>query len=42
VSAVKFPSYAALRRDVKSDRSRRFPLHRAKANELLKAMLINV
>ena len=42
VSAEKFPSNAALRRDIKKDPSRRFPLHRAKANVFLTAMLINV
>ncbi|KAM0695665.1 hypothetical protein Q7P36_004147 [Cladosporium allicinum] len=42
VSAEKFPSNAALRRDIKKDPSRRFPLHRAKANVFLTAMLIDV
>jgi len=42
LSAVKFPSKAKLRLDIKSSRDRTFPLKRAKANEFLKAMLIHV
>jgi hypothetical protein len=42
VSKIKFQSNAALRRDIQKSSTRRFPLHRAKENEFLKAMLINV
>ena len=42
VSAVKFPTNEALRDDIKKSRDRRFPLHMAKDNVFLTAMLIDV
>jgi hypothetical protein len=42
VSKIKFRSYSALQGNICSDRHRRFPLHRAKADELLAAMLITL
>lgn len=42
LSTVKFSSNAALRRDIRDNPSRRFPLYRAKENELVEAMLINI
>jgi len=42
VSKIKFPSYKALQNDIRKDWRRAFPLQRAKADELLKAMLIKV
>jgi hypothetical protein len=42
VSAIKFSSLAALRCDIQKGPNRRFPLYRAKANEFLTAMLVDV
>jgi hypothetical protein len=42
VSVIKFSSKAKLRQDMRDSPDRRFPLRRAKANELLNAMLIKV
>jgi hypothetical protein len=42
MSSVKFPSNAALRRDMRDNPGRRFPLHRAKENWLVEAMLVNM
>jgi hypothetical protein len=42
VSTVKMASYGVPQQDLRNTRARRFPLHRAKGDELLKAMLIIV
>jgi hypothetical protein len=42
LSAIKYPSKTKLRRDMQENPYRRFPLKKAKANELLTAMLIKV
>jgi hypothetical protein len=42
LSALRYPSKTKLRRDMQENPYRRFPLKKAKANELLKAMLIKV
>lgn len=42
VSKIKYTSYKALRNNISSDWRRRFPLERAKGDEVLKAMLIKL
>jgi hypothetical protein len=42
LGAIRYPSKTKLRRDMQENPYRRFPLKKAKANELLKAMLIKV
>lgn len=42
VSKIKFSSYQALRSNIRNNWRRRFPLERAKEDELLKAMLITL
>lgn len=42
VSTIKYPSFAALRRDMQINPGRRFPIHKAKSDEFLAVMLINI
>jgi hypothetical protein len=42
VSKIKFTSYKALRNNINNNWRRRFPLQKAKEDELLKAMLITL
>lgn len=42
MNAIKFASYDALQNDLRKHKTRRFPLQRAKADELLMAMLIHL
>lgn len=42
VSTIKYRTFTALRRDMQVHPERRFPIHRAKADELMAAMLINI
>ena len=42
MSKIKFSSYKALQNNISKGRGRKFPLERAKEDELLAAMLINL
>lgn len=42
VSTIKYPTFAALRRDMHINPSRRFPIYKAKSDEFLAVMLITV
>lgn len=42
VSTIKYSTFAALRHDMQINPSRRFPIRKAKSDDLLAAMLINV
>jgi hypothetical protein len=42
VSSIKYRGYRALRQDMVDNPKRRFPLHRAKADELLEVMLVTL
>lgn len=42
LNGIRYPSKASLRRNMQENRGRRFPLKKAKENEFLKAMLIEL
>lgn len=42
VSTIKYKTFRALRSDMQVNPERRFPIRRAKADELIAAMLINI